>query len=339
MTTNGNLQDPYKRFITYLRISVTDRCNLRCIYCMPAEGIKWTPRAEILTYEEITKVVEAASSLGVRGVRLTGGEPLVRAELPKLVRMLAGVPGIEDISLSSNGVALRAFAKELREAGLKRVNISLDTLKPERFKDITRVGKLEDVFEGIEAARAVGLGPIKLNCVAMKGRNDDEFAELARLTIDQDLHMRFIELMPFEDAHCSLGMGEKPEFVSMGEIVGAIEAAHGKLSPIEDGEVFGNGPARYYRLPNAKGTVGFISPVTEQHFCARCNRLRLTADGKLRPCLLTDLEVDLRTPLRSGASVEDVRKLFFKTVLIKPESHNLVNGNRPHQRLMVQIGG
>jgi len=222
--------------------------------------------------------------------------------------------------------------------GLKRVNISLDTLKPERFKAITRVGSLDGVFQGIEAAQKAGLAPIKINAVVMQGVNDDEVADLARLSVERDLHVRFIELMPFTDVHCSLGQGEvKATFVPYRRVMEEVEKSLGKLEVAKP--PLGNGPARYYRLPGAPGTVGFISPWSQEHFCMGCNRLRLTSQGKLRPCLLTDLETDLRSALRVGASRQELKELILHTVQIKPEGHSLARGRRPRKRTMTQIGG
>ena len=286
------LSDSFQRPIDYLRISVTDRCNLRCIYCMPAEGVRLMSHGDILSYEEIYAVAEAAAELGINKVRITGGDPLVRAGLPKLVQMLAQIDTIDDISLTTNGVLLARYAAELKQAGLRRVNVSLDTLKPDKFEYITRGSNFTDVIKGIEVARSVGLNPIKINMVVMSGVNDDELLDFANKTITEGWHVRFIEYMPFgESAGAS-------SFVSVTEIRQRLEVL-GELEPCL--HKMGNGPAKYFRLPQAKGTIGFITPVSE-HFCFRCNRLRLTADGKLRPCLLSKDEIDLRQPLRSGMS-------------------------------------
>jgi cyclic pyranopterin phosphate synthase len=322
------LSDSFQRPINYLRISVTDRCNLRCIYCMPAQGIELLPHSEILRYEEILTVAQAAVALGINKLRLTGGEPLVRSELTELVHMLSQIQGIDDIALTTNGVLLRQYAVPLREAGLKRVNVSLDTLKRERYHHITRHGELDDVLDGIEAAKDAGLHPVKVNMVVMQGINDDEVLDFARLTLNDGWHVRFIELMPFNsDDHLY--------FIATSEIKERLMS----LGPMETCLTsHGNGPAQYFRFPEAKGTVGFISPITE-HFCFNCNRLRLTADGKLRPCLLSDYEVDLKSALRRGASSEELKELIRQAVAAKPERHHLAEGMRPKQRAMRQVGG
>ena len=332
------MKDSFSRDINYLRISVTERCNLRCVYCMPAEGVKWIPHSQVLSYEDILRVVTAAAALGVTKVRITGGEPTVRAGIVDFVGMLAQVPGLDDISMTTNGITLPGLAGQLREAGLKRVNISLDTLKPDRFNAITRVGRLDDVMSGIQAAQDAGLTPVKINTVVMQGLNDDEIADLARLSLERDLHVRFIELMPFNDFHCSLGQGEvQPTFVPSEQVMEEVEEVLGKLEVAKP--PLGNGPARYYRLPGAKGTVGFISPLSEGHFCTSCNRVRLTSEGKLRPCLLNDMETDLMPALQSGASREELKALIMKVVCDKPPHHLLCEGQGPHTRKMVQIGG
>lgn len=324
------LSDSFDRPINYLRISITDRCNLRCIYCMPLEGIETLHHNDILRYEEILKVAQAASQLGINKIRLTGGEPLVRAGLSDLVRMLAGIDGIDDLSVTTNGMLLRGKAQELKEAGLDRVNVSLDSLKPERFEQITRIGNLAEVLSGIEAAREAGLNPVKINMVVMRGVNDDEIVDFARKTIDEEWHIRFIEFMP-------VGNGQhegRERFIPISEITERIET----LGVLEPHKLDGNGPAKYFKLNGSRGTIGFISPVSE-HFCFQCNRLRLTADGKLRPCLLSDDEIDLRGPIREGASVNDLKILVKQAIDSKPECHNLKIGTTAQNRSMCQIGG
>ena len=323
--------DAFNRPISYLRVSVTDRCNLRCVYCMPPEGVPWRPHEEILRYEEIETIVRAAAELGINKVRLTGGEPLVRKGLVDLVRMLARIPGIDDLAMTTNGTLLARYAEELKAAGLKRVNVSLDTLRPERFRRITRLGELSDTLEGIAAAKKAGLVPVKINTVVIRGLNDDEVVDFARLTVEGDWHVRFIEVMPLGDNAEWAGNG----YVPMDEVRARIEGELGELIPAK---MRGSGPARYYRLPGAKGTVGFITPISE-HFCHRCNRLRLTADGRLRPCLLSDYEIDLRTPLRRGASAEEIKALIIEGIRNKPERHHLEEGLFPHGRAMSEIGG
>lgn len=320
------LFDSFHRGINYLRISVTDRCNLRCIYCMPPQGIPLIPRSELLSYEEILTVVQASAELGINKIRLTGGEPLVRTELPKLIRMLSQIEGIEEISLTTNGTLLKKYAIELKEAGLRRVNVSLDTFGADRFRYITRSGELKDTLDGVEAARNVGLQPVKINTVVLRGINDDEVLDFASMTYKEGWCVRFIELMPFVNV---------TEFVPSAEVRQCIELL-GKLEPCS--AIAGNGPAKYYRLPGAKGTIGFISPVTEP-FCPGCNRLRLTSHGQLCPCLLTDDGIDLKGPLRNNASVQELKHLIWKVVASKPEHHRLAEGVVPMKRNMSQIGG
>jgi len=324
----AEILDSFGRSINYLRISVTDRCNLRCLYCMPPEGVPRIPHSEILSYEEIQTVAHAAAELGITKIRLTGGEPLVRAELPKLVRMLSQMEGIEELFLTTNGTFLKKYALELKQAGLTRVNVSLDTLKSDKFQYITRLGELKDVLEGIEAARDAGLHPVKINTVVMRGINDDEVLDFAKMTYKDGWHVRFIELMPFKGV---------AEFVPSIELRQHIELL-GKLEPCTP--IIGSGPAIYYRLSGAAGTIGFISPVTELSFCSRCNRIRLTPDGRLRPCLLAEDEIDLKMPLRNNASMEELKRLILKTVASKPEHHHLEGGNISLvNRRMSQIGG
>jgi len=324
------ISDSFQRPINYLRISVTDRCNLRCVYCMPEEGVALMAHSDILSYEEIYTVVKAAAEMGINKVRLTGGEPLVRAGLSDLLRLLTSIDTIDDISLTTNGTRLAQYAIELKEAGLHRVNVSLDSLKPEMFNKITRCGNLEDTLEGIEAAKTAGLTPVKINMVVMAGINDDELTDFASKTVNDGWHVRFIELMPLngdDSSHIKL--------VPASEMRKRIETM-GKLEPSEVD--VGNGPAKYYRLPGATGTIGFITPITE-HFCYRCNRLRLTADGKLRPCLLSEEEIDLKEPLRSGASALELKKLIEKAIASKPKGHRLAEGKKRNGRPFSQVGG
>jgi cyclic pyranopterin phosphate synthase len=328
-TTMTGLCDSFQRPINYLRISVTDRCNLRCVYCMPEEGVALMSHQDILSYEEIYTAVKAATELGINKVRLTGGEPLVRLGLPELVRMLASIDAIDDISLTTNGTLLAHHADELKKAGLRRINISLDTLKPERFKQITRCGNLEDTLAGLEAATAVGLNPVKINVVVISGVNDDELPDFAKKTISDGWHVRFIELMPVNDKLATSGL------VSVHDMKRRL-APMGKLEPCQVS--VGNGPAKYFRLPGATGTVGFITPVTE-HFCYHCNRLRLTADGKLRPCLLSEEEIDLREPLRRGASAAELKSLIEEAIARKPLGHHLAEGSAHRGRPFSQVGG
>jgi len=327
--------DAYNRPISYLRISVTDRCNLRCVYCMPPEGVPSQPHESILRYEEIELIVQAAAELGITKIRITGGEPLVRLGIADLVRRIAAVPGIDDLAMTTNGTLLADYAADLAQAGLKRVNVSLDTLQPERFRRITRLGTLEDVLTGMEAAHEAGLCPVKINTVVIRGLNDDEVIDFARRTLESDWNVRFIEMMPVGTWSLEQG-GWRDQVVTAQEIHSNIEATLGPLLPAKMHPT--NGPARYYRLPDAKGTIGFIAPISE-HFCYRCNRLRLTADGYLRHCLLSDQEIDLRTPLRRRAGIAEIKDLLNQSIRNKPKQHNLDQQRIPAKRTMSEIGG
>jgi len=325
------LSDPSQRSINYLRISVTDRCNLRCIYCMPAEGVQLMPHEAILTYEEIYTVARAATELGIEKIRITGGEPLARLGLSKLIQMLARIDAIDDISLTTNGVLLSRFATELKSAGLRRVNVSLDTLKPDRFRQITRSNyEINDVLNGIEAAKSADLNPVKINVVVMAGINDDEILDFANKTVKDGWHVRFIEFMPSVAVN-----NTSPQFVPVSKMKKRLKPL-GKLEPCLPS--VGNGPAKYFRYPHASGTIGFITPISE-HFCFHCNRLRLTADGKLRPCLMSDYEIDLKQPLRSGISTDGLKQLIEEAVANKPLRHHLTEGDIPQDRLFSQVGG
>jgi cyclic pyranopterin phosphate synthase len=327
------LIDRFGRKISYLRISVTDRCNLRCVYCMPPEGISWQPHEKIMRFEEILAVVQAAAAQGVNEVRLTGGEPLVRKDLPDLVGMIAAVPGISDISLTTNGLLLENMARQLAGAGLKRINLSLDTLNPEKFARITRGGLFEKVWRGLMEAEAAGLAPIKINAVALKGINDDEMLDLARLSLDLTWHIRFIELMPIKN---QAPWGENfplPQdcYLSVQEILEILKPLG--LQPIT--KLIGSGPAQEYQIEGGKGRIGIISALGDS-FCEECNRLRLTADGYLRPCLMNDGEVNILPAIRSG---EPVLPLLQLAVANKPKGHELGEHVLPEGRCMTQIGG
>lgn len=334
----SDLLDTQGRQITYLRVSVTDRCNLRCLYCMPRTGVEFKPRDEILTYEEVTRIVRLSAILGVRKVRLTGGEPLVRRGLVDLVSALVAIPDIEEVSLTTNGLLLDRLAGPLARAGLRRVNVSLDTRRPDRFHRITRGGDIEQVWAGIQAAERADLGPIKLNVVVVRGLNDDELCDLARLTLEHDWHVRFIEIMPFRDDPDWGPDTPLPgqRYVSLQEMMERLKPL-GDLAPAGD-EANGSGPARYLRVPGARGSLGFISPVSF-HFCAGCNRLRLTADGHIRPCLLGDEELDLRPALRGDATDDELLELLREATHIKPPSHLLAEHVVPQGRPMSAIGG
>jgi cyclic pyranopterin phosphate synthase len=327
------LIDSFGRQITYLRISVTDRCNLRCVYCMPTEGIAWQPHESIMPYEDIAKFVQIAAEAGIREVRITGGEPFVRKNIEDLVGQISMIQGIKDVSLTTNGVLLKKHAKTLADAGLKRVNVSLDTLRPELYGKITRGGELEDVLEGIEVAEENGLTPIKINTVVMKGVNSEEVRDLANLTVNHGWNVRFIELMPIQNQKSWGDEFPSPEsmYMSISEVKRILESFELRAAPNPAGE----GPAEGYQMPNAKGSIGFIAPLS-QAFCKNCNRLRLTADGNLRPCLLSDLEIPVWKTLKEGG---DVLGLIQKAVQSKPENHELDEKHAPSNRCMMQIGG
>jgi cyclic pyranopterin phosphate synthase len=324
------LLDQFGRRIEYLRISVTDRCNFRCSYCMPLEGLPWLPKGDILSYEEIAEVVRQLAPMGLRRVRITGGEPTIRPQLATLVRMLRATPAVEDIALSTNGVRLPALARELADAGLDRVNMSSDSLKPDRIATIARRDLKFDPVLAAEAAQSAGLSPIKLNVVVMRGINDDEVLDFARLTVARPWHVRFIELMPVGE----MAMLSDDHVVPSDEVLSRVSAAFGTLEPVA-GPARGNGPAAYHRLPGGLGSIGVITPMTHT-YCGSCNRVRLTADGRLRTCLFGDHEVDLRTPLRAGLPLEPfVRRALAE----KPEAHALLARRVGGLRALSQVGG
>ncbi len=323
--------DQYGRHIHYLRISLTDACNLRCVYCMP-EHITFRRREELLSDEEILRLVRIFASLGVDKIRLTGGEPTIRPRLVELVRQIKQVPGIRDLAMTTNGLLLPELAFPLKQAGLDRVNISIDTLNPEKFHAITRWGRLEDVWAGINAAEAAGLTPIKLNCVVTRGFNEEDVVDLARLTLEHPWEVRFIELMPFGD----VAEFAQSAVVTSDETRARIEAALGPLEEVPGYDL--RDPARPYRLRGAKGRLGFIDTISNP-FCEGCGRIRLTADGKLRLCLLRDKEVDLLTPMREGADDEAMKEIIVRAVWEKPWGHGLAKKVIPQLRVMSQIGG
>lgn len=313
----SRLVDACNRHLNYLRISITDRCNLKCLYCLPPEAVPRLEQTEILRYEEILRVVAVGASLGISKVRVTGGEPLVRKGVYGFLAALRAIPGIDDLSLTTNGVLLAENLPRLQAAGIRRINVSLDTLRPDRYRAITGHDLFERVWAGIEAAQAAGFHPIKLNVVAMRGVNDDELVELAQLSLDRPFHVRFIEYMPIGRS----GLADRPLLLAP-EIKLAL-ARLGKLVPVPRDRH--DGPAQRYRFEGARGEVGFI-PAMSQHFCDRCNRLRLTASGELRPCLLSDRSEDVKGPLRRGASDADIAAVFFQAVRHKPSDHNLAVG-------------
>ncbi len=323
--------DRFGRNIHYLRISLTDHCNLRCVYCMP-EDMTFRPNAEMMQDDEILLLTRLFADLGFDKIRLTGGEPTVRANIVEIVRGIAATPGIHSLSMTTNGVLLSKLAGPLAAAGLQRVNVSLDTLDPAKFKRMTRWGKLEDVWKGILAAEQAGLTPLKLNAVVVRGYNEEDTLDLARLTLDHPWQVRFIEMMPFAGA-TDLQVGQR---VTEAEIRGHIEQALGPLEIANGGEL--DGEARLFHLPGAQGDIGFISSVTVP-FCSSCARARLTPDGILRTCLLREHEIDLLTPLRGGASLEELRKIVLEALWEKPWGHGLAEGEIPLNRVMSEIGG
>jgi GTP 3',8-cyclase len=329
---SGPMEDGFGRRVEYLRVSVTDKCNLRCVYCMPEEGLPWLRREQLLRYEEIAEIVRVMAGMGLRRVRITGGEPLVRRDLPALVRMIRAVPEIDDLAVSTNAVLLDDQAGALRDAGVDRLNVSLDSLRPERIDAISRrAGSAAAIFRGLDAAERAGFAPIKVNCVVMRGRNDDEVADFAAITRERPWHIRFIEVMPTGD---NLGVSAD-EYVSSDEMLERVREV-GELRPVEGPP--GNGPARYFALPGAAGTVGVITPMSH-NYCDRCNRMRLTADGQLRPCLFGELQTNLRDPLRAG---EPLEPLIRETLRVKPERHWLVQGSDAGSgglRALSQVGG
>ena len=321
--------DRFGRNIHYLRISLTDHCNLRCIYCMP-EDQTFRPNADLLQDDEILRLAHLFASLGFDKIRLTGGEPTVRANIVEIVRGIASTPGIRSLSMTTNGVLLSRLAKPLKEAGLQRVNVSIDTLDPKKFRRLTRWGKLDDVWKGILAAEEAGMSPVKLNAVVVKGYNEDDVIDLAALTVDRSWQMRYIEMMPF----AGVTDIQTQQIVTAAQIQQKIESEFG---PLEATGKY-DGEARIYHIPGAKGELGFISSVTVP-FCSACTRARLTADGVLRMCLLREKEIDLLTPMRNGASEDDLRALILDGVWNKPWGHGLAEGLIPLNRAMNEIGG
>lgn len=326
------MKDSFGREINYLRLSLTDRCNLRCVYCMPMQGLTFVPGSELLTAEELEKVVHAAVEVGFNKVRLTGGEPTLRQDVVDIVRRLARIEGVDQLVMTTNGYRLPYIAQDLAAAGLKRVNIHVDSLNKEGLAKIMRLGSFDKAWAGIEAAEKAGLTPIKLNAVITRGYNDSAAVELARLTLEKSWQIRFIELMPFA------GPTEiqLENYVSSDEVKSWIEAELGPLFPINDGKL--DGEARVYRLAGSLGTIGFISPVSNP-YCDDCNRMRLTADGRLRMCLLTEGELDFRETLRSGGNHRDLVALFKRAIQAKPVGHSLRSGLFAENRTMSQIGG
>lgn len=322
-------KDSFDREIDYLRVSITDRCNLRCIYCMPEAGSEYFSSSEVLNAEQLQRIVRIAFRHGVRKVRLTGGEPLLRPDILEIVRMIKDV-GINDLSITTNGVMLEKMALALKTAGVSRINISLDTLRPERYSLMTRGGDITRIWRAIESAEEAGISPIKINVVPVRGLNDDEVTDFAQITMQKDWHIRFIELMP---------VGHKKNWnpkscVKKNELIEKISTL-GRLNMIE---FRGKGPSRNYQLEGAKGIIGFISPVSDC-FCKWCNRLRLTANGRLRPCLFSDKEIDIITPLKNGATDSQLDKIFQQAIRTKPIGHNINEDEFSPPKSMSKIGG
>jgi GTP 3',8-cyclase len=323
--------DAYGRQMSYLRISLTDRCNFRCVYCMPAIGMKFQPRDELLTDDELLRAVHMCAKLGFTKLRLTGGEPTIRPHLVDLIREMKSFPGIEEISMTTNALLLSRMASDLKAAGLDRINVSFDTLDPDKFKVMTRGGRLDLVWAGLEAADAVGLTPIKINSVVVKDQNEDDVVEMAALTIDRAWQIRFLEIMPME----GVGTVYDEGLVTSAETQARLEAHFGPMTPVDAPP---GDPARVWRIPGAAGTIGFISPISAP-FCAHCNRVRLTADGKLRLCLLRNDEIDLRDLMRSGGDDQALERQIRMGIWRKPWGHGIAEGDRNIGRGMSQIGG
>ncbi len=324
--------DSHNRSVNYLRVSVTDRCNFRCVYCSPPHGNQWLDDTEILTYEELLRLITIFSQEGITKIRLTGGEPLVRKDIVAFVAAITAMNTIDELSFTTNGSLLPPMAHDLKAAGLHRVNISLDTVNPASFARLTTCGRLDDTLRGIESALEAGLTPVKLNVVLTEALCESDLAYFIEQVYQRPIAVRFIEYMPLGGG----GMGGGPDIARVKKLLSV--AGHEILNPV--GNIKGNGPARYYKFPKARGNFGFITPISE-HFCGECNRMRLTADGKLRPCLLSNREVDIRTPLRNGASDAEMARLFHQAVWDKPEGHFLcrASGYPDFNRRMSQIGG
>ena len=333
------MQDHYGHRISYLRVSITDRCNERCTYCMPQELQEWLPREEILTFEETLRLIRIAAELGVSKARITGGEPLTRRDVLDFIRQIPGIPGIRSIGLSTNGTLLareiasaETMAGALRAAGVQSVNISLDTLDPATYSQITGRDFHEQVLRGIDAAMAAGFEQIKLNTVLMRGRNEDQLIPLIEFAASRGLILRFIEMMPVSTTEVL----DDKNFMPILEAKRIIESRYGVL--ISEAEFRTNGPATYYQIPGRPQCIGFIGAMTNLHFCESCNKLRLTCDGKLRPCLGSYLEFDIMTPLRAGASDAELKQFFLDVVDRKPEQHDFRNNYQPNRK-MIAIGG
>lgn len=330
---DGRMTDGFGRRITYIRVSVTDRCNIRCVYCMPEEGMPWIPKQKFLTFEELATIVGVMGEMGLEKVRITGGEPTVRKGLPEFVRMLRQIPSIQQIALSTNAILFEEQGPALVEAGVNQINISLDTFKKEKFALISRRDYHDKVMRGIAKAEELGIDPLKINCTVLKGFNDDEILDFAHITRERPWHVRFIEFMPLEGSKDL----QKAAYISNQEILARL-MEDSELRPVNP--FLNGGPAVYYQYPGAPGTVGFINPLSH-NFCARCNRMRLTAQGGLRPCLFSDIEIPLGEALREGASRQEVRELILQALGVKPERHYLVEKGADASQLIAlsQVGG
>ena len=331
VTRDSKLVDMFARTISYLRLSLTDQCNLRCIYCTPKGSEAKLPSNELLTYEELLRICKVAVQLGVGKIRLTGGEPLIRKEVMGFIRQLTSIDGLDDVRITTNGTFLADKAVELYETGIRKINISLDTLDPAKYKELTGADLWEKVWTGIRAVREKGFAPIKLNVVALRGINDEEFIDFARLTLENDLHVRFIEFMPMGKRT----IWEKDKYIPAAEILAAI-APLGTLEPIASRKF--DAPARLYRIKGAQGSVGVISPISH-HFCDKCNRLRLTSEGRLRSCLLNEQETDIKQVIRSGGGEEEIMQTIIATVRNKPKGHTIDHDNLNCHGRMSRIGG
>ncbi len=326
--------DRFGRQINYLRLSLIDHCNLRCVYCMPLRGLSFVPGEELLTPAELELVVQAAADVGFHKIRLTGGEPTLRKDLVEIVERVSRVEGITDVALTTNAILLPGLAGPLRKAGLTRINIHIDSLNPERLARVMRFGNIKQVWEGVEAAIAAGFAPLKFNAVVVRDYNEADVVDLARLTVDQDWHVRFIELMPLGGGECA--RISLSQFVPTAETRERIEAELGSLTELP--AINASDESRNFRLPSAKGVIGFISPVSEP-YCGSCNRMRLTADGKFHLCLLNDDELDVKQAIRSGGGRDAVAKILLQAVFQKPTGHHLEQGISTQRRSMFQIGG
>jgi len=337
----SQLVDSFGRKITYLRASITDRCNYRCTYCKPEEQFKFIPHKEILRYEEIVEIIKVAVNLGITKVRITGGEPLVRKGIVDFIKKLRSIEKLEEISLTTNGFFLAEYAEKMKAAGLNRVNISLDSLQEDKYRRITRGGSLERALRGIDSALKIGLLPIKINTVLIRGINDDEVEDFVRLTLERPLNIRFIELMPYRE---DITDNYKDKFISVLEIKESLAKKY-SFSPIDTSS--GNGPAKYYQIEGGKGTIGFITALS-QHFCQSCNRIRLTSEGKIRPCLFSNQEIDIKKAIREVESTENeqicrekiIRKKIEMAVKLKPKGHKIKEGiSNKISFKMSRIGG